>query len=74
MTTPGVEFPTAVEALDVIEAGEVFEFLADWLAAARPAVAADLARHLDPAVYPLAALIADCRRLAAAFGFDPDRR
>jgi hypothetical protein len=45
-----------------------------WLTAAGPAVAADLARHLDPAVYPLSAVIADGRRLAAAFGFEEDRR
>ena len=74
MTAPSFEFPTTAEALDVIEAGEMFEFVADWLTAAGPAVAADLARHLDPAVYPLSVLIADCRRLAAAFGFEEDRR
>jgi hypothetical protein len=76
MTAPArsFEFPTTVEALDVVEAGEVLEFVADWLSASGPPVAADLARHLDAASYPLAALIVDCRRLAATFGYDPDRR
>jgi hypothetical protein len=70
---PNFEFPTVVEALDVVEAGETLGFIADWLADAGPAVAAELARGLDPALYPLSALIADCRRLAAAFGYDPDQ-
>jgi hypothetical protein len=74
MSAPRFELSTTADALEVIEAGELFEFVADWLSSAGPAVAADLARHLDPAVYPLAAVIADCRRLAAAFGFEEDRR
>jgi hypothetical protein len=76
MTGPDLEHPATVEsldALDVIEAGEVFEFIAGWLAAAGPAVAANLARVLDPGVYPLAALVADCRRLAAVFAAERDR-
>jgi hypothetical protein len=67
------EFPTTVEALDVIEAGEMFGFVADWLTDAGPAVTASLARLVDPAFYPVSALIADCRRLGAAFGYDPDQ-
>lgn len=76
MTAPArsFEFPTTVEALDVIEAGEMFDFVADWLTDAGPAVAASLARLVDPAFYPLEALIGDCRRLAAAFGAEDDRR
>jgi hypothetical protein len=74
MNAPDFELSTTAEALDVIEAGETFEFVADWLADAGPAVAADLARHLDPAFYPLSALIGDCRRLAAAFGLEEGRR
>jgi hypothetical protein len=70
---PRFEFPTTVDALDAIEAGEMFEFIAGWLTGAGPAVAADLARHLDPGHYRLSALIADCRRLGAAFGADPDQ-
>jgi hypothetical protein len=75
MTAPArrFEFPTTVEALDVIEAGEMFDFVADWLTDAGPAVAASLARRLDPALYPLEALIGDCRRLAAVFGAEDDR-
>lgn len=70
---PSFEFPTVVEALDVIEAGETFDFVADWLTDADPAVAASLARLVDPALYPLSALIGDCRRLAAAFGHEERR-
>jgi hypothetical protein len=62
---------TLPEAVDVVEAGEVFEFIADWLAAAGPAVATDLAGRLDPASYPLPALIGDCRRLATLSGPTP---
>jgi hypothetical protein len=71
MSAPDVEFPTTVDAVEAVEAGEVLEFIADWLTSAGPVVAADLARHLDPASYPVSALIADCRRLAVAFGADP---
>jgi hypothetical protein len=62
-----------MEPLDIIEAGEILDFVANWLTITGPAVAADLAAHLEPGVYPLHTLIADCRRLAAAlFGADPD--
>lgn len=62
-----------MEPLDIIEASEILDFMANWLTVTDPTVAADLARHLEPAVYPLHTLIADCRRLATAlFGPDPD--
>jgi hypothetical protein len=62
-----------MEPLDVIEASEMLDFVANWLSLAGLAVAADLACHLAPAVYPLDTLIADCRRLATALsGPDPD--
>jgi hypothetical protein len=73
MSARDVEFPTTVDALEVIEAGEILEFVADWLTEAGPAVAADLARLVDPAFFPLSALIAEARRLAVAFGADPER-
>jgi hypothetical protein len=57
----------------VIEAGEMFEFGADGLSSAGPAVGADRARHLDPALYSRSALVADCRRLAVMFGAEADR-
>jgi hypothetical protein len=60
-----------MDPLDIIEASDMLDFVANWLTIAEPAVAADLARHLDPAPNPLHALIADCRRLATAL-FDPD--
>ena len=73
MTRPDLEYPTTVEALDAVEAGEVLEFVADWLDSAGRAVAADLARLVDPAAYPLGSLAADCRRLAVAFGAETNR-
>jgi hypothetical protein len=60
-----------MEPLDIIEAGELLDFIANWLTVTGPAVSADLAAHLEPATYPLHTLIADCRRLATAL-FDPD--
>ena len=62
-----------MDPLDIIEAGEILDFVANWLTITSPAVAADLAAHLEPAIYPLDTLIADCRRLATAlFGPDPN--
>ncbi len=70
MNAPSHPDTVTVDALDVVEAGEVLEFLADWLTGASPAVAADLARYMGPqaAAYPVVELAADLARLAAAFG------
>ncbi len=67
MTTASFEGPATVDAVEVVEAGEMFEFGADWTAEPAP-------RDLDPAVYPRSVLMADCGRLAAALGFEEGRR